>query len=401
MKSSKIIKLILSEIYKAIGPYSKANPIALHEPDFKDTRASEYIEDCLHNGWVSSAGKWVKTFEDLICQYTKAKHAIAITNGTDALRLALHIMGVKNGDEVLLPPISFVATANAISHLGAIPHFVDIEKKSLGMSPIALQKELNLIAIKKENNVFNKNTGRRISAILPVHVFGHPAEIIKIRAIGKLWDLPIIEDAAEALGSWIINKENKVHCGLIGDMGAISFNGNKILTTGGGGVIITDNTAKALQARHLSTTAKIEHPWEYDHNEIGWNDRLPNINAALGVAQLERIEIILKKKRELASLYKDLFQDFKDITLIEEPINTISNFWLNTFRFNSFDKKFLKLIRNDLLEESNKLGLLLRPAWKPLHKLKPYLNCPKGDLNIAEEEYLRLINLPSSPQLIK
>ena len=400
MNSTELVNLILSEIKKVTGPYSKANPIALHEPDFNKTKASKYVEDCLKNGWVSSAGSWVKKFEDLICKYTKAKYAIAITNGTDALRLALHVMGVKSGDEVLIPSFSFIATANAISHLGAIPHFIDIENKSMGMSPKALQKELDLIGIKKDNCIFNRKTGRRISAILPVHIFGHPAEIIKIQSISKEWNLPIVEDAAEALGSWIIDKKKKIHCGLIGDMGIISFNGNKIITTGGGGVIITDNKDKALKARHLSTTAKIEHPWEYDHDQIGWNDRLPNINAALGVAQLERIETLISNKRKLANLYREKFKDFQDIEIIEEPINTLSNYWLVTLRFNWSNKKSVELIRNNLLQESHKAGLMLRPTWKPLHKLKPYLKCPKGNLNNAEEQHLRLINLPSSPQII-
>ena len=270
----------------------------------------------------------------------------------------------------------------------------------MGMSPKALQKELDLIGIKKDNCIFNRKTGRRISAILPVHIFGHPAEIIKIQSISKEWNLPIVEDAAEALGSWIIDKKKKIHCGLIGDMGIISFNGNKIITTGGGGVIITDNKDKALKARHLSTTAKIEHPWEYDHDQIGWNDRLPNINAALGVAQLERIETLISNKRKLANLYREKFKDFQDIEIIEEPINTLSNYWLVTLRFNWSNKKSVELIRNNLLQESHKAGLMLRPTWKPLHKLKPYLKCPKGNLNNAEEQHLRLINLPSSPQII-
>ena len=401
MNSEELIENIFSQINKVTGPYSKDKPIALHEPDFKDTKASEYIADCLNNGWVSSAGSWVTQFENLICKYTNAKYAVAITNGTDALRLALYVMGVRSGDEVIMSPISFIATANAVSHLGAKPYFVDIERNSLGISPTALQKELNLIGIKRGQTVFNKKSGRRISAILPVHVFGHPSEVFKIKATAEEWNLPIVEDAAEALGSWKVHKEKKIHCGLIGDIGIISFNGNKVLTTGGGGVIITDNKEKALKAKHLSTTAKIEHPWEYDHDQVGWNDRLPNINAALGVAQLEKLEFIISKKRKLANMYKELFNNFEDIKILDEPNDSISNFWLNTLRFNFYDIKKVKIIRNNLLEQSHKFGLMLRPTWKPLHLLKPYLSSPRGILNISEEEHLRLINLPSSPKLIR
>ena len=401
MNSEELIENIFSQINKVTGPYSKDKPIALHEPDFKDTKASEYITDCLKNGWVSSAGSWVTQFENLICKYTNAKYAVAITNGTDALRLALYVMGVRSGDEVIMSPISFIATANAVSHLGAKPYFVDIERNSLGISPTALQKELNLIGIKRGQTVFNKKSGRRISAILPVHVFGHPSEVLKIKAISEEWNLPIVEDAAEALGSWKVHKEKKIHCGLIGDIGIISFNGNKVLTTGGGGVIITDNKEKALKAKHLSTTAKIDHPWEYDHDQVGWNDRLPNINAALGVAQLEKLEFIISKKRKLANMYKELFKNFEDIKILDEPNNSISNFWLNTLRFNFYDIEKVKITRNNLLEQSHKLGLMLRPTWKPLHLLKPYLSSPRGILNISEEEHLRLINLPSSPKLIR
>ena len=401
MNSEALIEKIFSKINQVTGPYSRDKPIALHEPDFKGTKASEYITDCLNNGWVSSAGSWVTQFENLICRYTNAKHAVAITNGTDALRLALHVMGVRSGDEVLMSPISFIATANAISHLGAIPYFIDIERNSMGICPKALQKELNLIGTKRGRTVFNKKSGRKISAILPVHVFGHPSEVLKIKSIGEEWNLPIVEDAAEALGSWKIDKKKKIHCGLIGDIGIISFNGNKVLTTGGGGVIITDNTEKALKAKHLSTTAKIEHPWEYDHDQIGWNDRLPNINAALGVAQLEKLEFIISKKRKLANMYKEVFKNFEDIKIFDEPSDSISNFWLNTLRFNFSEIEKVKIIRNNLLEQSHKLGLMLRPTWRPLHLLKPYLSCPKGILNISEEEHLRLINLPSSPKLIR
>ena len=245
-----------------------------------------------------SGGEWVTKFEDSLIKFTGAKFAVAITNGTNALRMSLHVAGVLPGDEVLMPSLSFVATANAVAHLGAVPHFVDIESNSLGICPNALRNYLEEIAEKKGGEVFNKITGRRIGALIPVHIYGNPANMKVICPIAKLWNLPIVEDAAEALGSWIkVNKKFK-HCGLFGELGAISFNGNKIITTGGGGAIITNNFQAAKLAKHLSTTSKINHKWEFDHDQIGWNDRMPNINAALGVSQIERIDQIISLKEK-------------------------------------------------------------------------------------------------------
>lgn len=399
MNQNNYIEKILSKIFEITGNASLENPVALHEPNFQNTNAWKYVKDCLDNSWVSSGGKWVENFEDLICKFTGSKYAVAITNGTDALRLALHCVGVKYDEEVILSPITFVATANAISHLGAIPHFVDIDSSSMGMSPIALQEHLEKITTLKNNKVYNKKTGRRIAAIVPVHVFGHPAEVQLIKTIGKKWNLPVIEDAAEALGSRRRDKKENIHCGLFGDIGIISFNGNKILTTGGGGVIITNNSNLASSARHLSTTAKLRHPWDYKHDQIGWNDRLPNINAALGVAQMENIEKTLRKKRKLAAFYKESFDELENVHIIDEPKNTISNYWLVTLRFDNPDINIASSLKIKLLEQAHSNGLLLRPVWEPLHKLKPFLNCPHGDLEVSEEEALRLVNLPSSPNL--
>ena len=235
---------------------SLLSPIGLHEPDFSGTQAWSYVKDCLDSGWVSTAGGWVSRFEQQLCAFTRAEHAVAVSNGTVALRLALHLVGVGPGDEVLLPPLSFVATANAVAHLGAQPHFVDVESNSLGMCPNALALRLEAIAECREGILINRETGRRIAAVLPVHVFGHPAEVDQLRAVADTWGLPMVEDAAEALASW----RGHTHCGLFGAVGTLSFNGNKLITTGGGGALLTNDVALAERARHLSTTISIKRP---------------------------------------------------------------------------------------------------------------------------------------------
>ena len=277
---------ILKALRQVCGSDEPGQPIALHEPDFSGTQAWAYVRDCLDSGWVSTAGQWVSRFEQELCSRTGAAHAVAVTNGTVALRLALHLVGVSADDEVLLPPLSFVATANAVAHLGAVPHFVDVEAGSLGMDPTALSARLEAVAERREGGVFNRSTGRRLAVVLPVHVFGHPARIQELRAVAEAWGLPLVEDAAEALGSWL----DGTHCGLFGAVGTLSFNGNKLITTGGGGALLTQSAELAQRARHLSTTAKLPHPWAFEHDAVGWNDRLPNLNAALGVAQLKDLE---------------------------------------------------------------------------------------------------------------
>ena len=392
---------ILSAIKEAFGISIKESQIPLHEPDFQNSNAKKYVNECIEKNWVSSGGEFVNKFERELCEFTKSKYAIATTNGTNAIRMSLYIAGVKPNNEVLMPSMSFVATANAVSHLGAIPHFVDIDTTSYGISSNVLKNHLEKIGVKKNNETFNKYTGRKIAAILPVHIFGNPANILEIGSIAKFWNLPIIEDAAEALGSWRKKNNKFIHCGLFGEIGAISFNGNKLITTGGGGAIITDNYEYAKLAKHLSTTAKLQHPWEYDHDQIGWNDRMPNINAALGLAQLENINETLKVKKEIYHKYKKYLFDIEEIDIIQEPFNCKSNFWLITIRFNNENPLEASLLRRNLLEKSHKMGIFLRPSWKPLHNLKPFLDCPKSDLKTVEDESQRLLNLPSSPKLLK
>ena len=393
MHHKEIVKLIRScfksELYE--------QKIHLHEPDFSDGEAKNYVNECIESGWVSSAGKWVERFEEKLSEITGAKYVIAVSNGTVALRLALYLLGVRNNDEVLIPPLTFVATANAVSHLGAKPHFIDIESQTLGMSPDSLAKRLDEIAIKKNGQIFNKETGNRIAAVVPVHTFGLPAKIKELRNICQNWKLPLIEDAAEALGSKVSINQDEISCGCIGDIGILSFNGNKIITTGGGGALLTNNKDLAMKAKHLSTTAKLKHPWEFFHDQVGWNDRLPNINAALGYAQLECLEKKLKRKRLLHSKYVKAFDCLQDYEILEETSGSKSNYWLVTLRLLSNDSEDLK---NKIISEAHKSNLFLRPAWIPLNKLPMYKHQPSDDLFVCEEQIKRLINLPSSPQIV-
>ena len=305
MTNSNEIRLIIERIKLVLGLSSDSEPTFLHEPHFINSNAKKYLSSCIDSGWVSSAGNWVTEFERKVTQFTGAKYAIAVSNGTVALRLALFCLGVRANHEVLIPPMSFVATANSVSHLGALPHFIDIEKSTLGMCPIALDRRLEEVAILKNGILFNKETGRKITAVVSVHVFGLISKIDELSLVCKKWNLPLIEDAAEALGSYSYLKKKYIHSGCIGDMGTISFNGNKIITTGGGGMLITNKKKLADLARHLSSTAKKNHPYEFFHDQIGWNDRLPNINAALGTSQMEMLDVKLKNKREAFSTKKE------------------------------------------------------------------------------------------------
>ena len=366
-------------------------PVVLHEPNFEQTSAWTYVKNCLDTGWVSTAGEWVNRFEDSLRSVTGASYAIAVSNGTVALRLALHLVGVTRDDEVLVPPFSFVATANAVSHLGAIPHFVDIDKMNLGMNPVVLENRLLSIAIHREGKLINRETGRRIACILPVHIFGHPAYLTALRNVADEWNLPLVEDAAEALGSW----RGETHCGLFGDIGTLSFNGNKLITTGGGGALLTNNLKLASRARHLSTTAKLQHPWEYNHDEIGWNDRLPNINAALGVAQLEKIDNLLLQKRRLALRYINFLKQIDGVEVLQEPRECQSNYWLVSLRFTSQDLDAVDRQMLDLLNYSHKR--ISQTCLEIISSLPMYSECPKTDLSCAEDQVRRIVNLPSSP----
>jgi aminotransferase in exopolysaccharide biosynthesis len=359
----------------------------LHEPLFFGNEI-KYLKKTITTNLVSSVGPFVKKFEDQITKFTKSKYTISAVNGTEALHLSLVACGVKYNDEVLVPTITFVGTANAIVYSGAIPHFVDSEIETLGIDPLKLEKYLKKITIKKGKFYFNKKTKRKIKAIMPVHVFGNICQIDKILKIAKKYNLLVIEDAAEALGSFFKNK----HAGTFGLVGCFSFNGNKIMTTGGGGAIITNNKLLAKKIKHLSTTAKIEHRWEYIHDAVGYNFRMPNLNAALGSAQIENLNKFLKSKRKLFLRYCKEFLKVNNVTLIKNPEFSKSNNWLNTiFIKNSSIKK-----RNKVLSLAQKNQIFLRPVWKPLHTLKHLNNMPRMNLDAAIKIYKSCINLPSS-----
>jgi aminotransferase in exopolysaccharide biosynthesis len=360
---------------------------SLHEPYFCGNEW-KYVKKTLDENYVSSIGSFVDKFEDQIKRFTKSKYAIPVVNGTEALHLSLVACGVNSNDEVLVPTITFVGTANAVTYSGATPHFVDSELETLGIDPIKLEKYLKKITIKKGKFYFNKKTKRRIKAILPVHIFGNICKIDKILEIAKKYNLVVIEDAAEALGSFFKNK----HAGTFGSIGCFSFNGNKILTTGGGGAIITNNKLLAKKIKHLSTTAKINHRWEYIHDEVGYNFRMPNLNAALGSAQIENLNKFLKSKRKLFLKYCKEFLKVNNVRLIKNPDFSKSNNWLNTiFIKNSSLKK-----RNKVLSLAQKNQIFLRPIWKPLHTLKHLNKMPRMNLDAAIKIYKSCINLPSS-----
>lgn len=359
----------------------------LHEPLFFGNEI-KYLKKTITTNLVSSVGPFVKKFENQIKKFTRSKYAISVVNGTEALHLSLVACGVISNDEVLVPAITFAGTANAIIYSGAIPHFIDSEFETLGVDPYKLEKYLNKIAIKKGKFYFNKKTKRRISAIIPVHVFGNICQIDKILKIAKKYNLMVIEDAAEALGSFHKNK----HAGTLGSVGCFSFNGNKILTTGGGGAIITNNRLLAKKIKHLSTTAKINHRWEYIHDAVGYNFRMPNINAALGSAQIENLKEFLRSKKKLFLRYSKEFLKVNEVMLIKNPKSSQSNNWLNTI----FIKKSSIKKRNKVLSLAQKNKIFLRPVWKPLHTLKHFKKMPKMNLDVAKKIYVSCINLPSS-----
>lgn len=387
---------VVSSLRSIFPSAQPSNPIFLHEPDFSGTNAWKYVKDCIDTGWVSSAGGWVTRFEQEIVERTGASFAIAVTNGTVALRSALYAVGVRPGDEVIMPPLSFVATANAVAHLGATPHFVDIEASSLGLCPIRLSERLDSIAKIENGSIFNCLTGKKISAIIPVHVFGHPADCSSIIQIANHWNLPVVEDAAEALGS----SRNSTCCGLFGNAGCLSFNGNKLITTGGGGAIITNNEELACRLRHITTTAKVRHKWEFVHDELGWNDRMPNINAALGVAHIENLSSYLSLKRNLALKYKMLFSSYDYVEIVDEPKDSESNYWLITLRLLDPDPIAAEYIRDKVLTVAHNHGICLRPVWNLLNELPMYTKCPASDLFVSQDQASRLISLPSSPHLL-
>lgn len=365
--------------------------VPLHEPSFKGNEWA-YVKECLDTGWVSSVGKYVDRFEIDIAEYTGAKKAVSVVNGTAALHICLKLAGVEPNDEVLIPSLTFIATANAVAYCGAVPHFVDCEMKTLGLDPHKLRDYLEEIAEMKQGQCYNKRTGRRIKAVVPMHTFGHPVDLDPLIEECEKYRIELIEDAAESLGSYYKGR----HTGNLGKLAALSFNGNKTITTGGGGAILTNDESLAKLAKHLTTTAKIPHRWNYKHDQVGYNYRMPNLNAALGCAQLEQLDGFLERKRALAESYKKAFEGIAGIAFFTEPDFAKSNYWLNVLLL---DESNLGM-RDQLLESLNDKGIMSRPVWTLMNKLEMYKDCPQMDLSVAEKIEKQLINIPSSASLI-
>ncbi|MCA9159348.1 MAG: LegC family aminotransferase [Planctomycetales bacterium] len=382
------IDTILPAIRRAIGAGDEL--VLLHRP-YLPPAAWTYVKDCLDTGWVSSAGAYVGRFETELAAATGCARAVATVNGTAALQVCFHLAGVAPGDEVIAPALTFVATANAISHCGAMPHFVDVSEERLSICPRALEERLSVVARPGPNGTINRDTNRRIAAVCLMHCLGHPGEIDAIVEICARYEIPLIEDAAESLGSTYRGK----HTGRFGLLSAVSFNGNKILTTGGGGAILTDDEQLADRAKHLTTTAKTPHPWEFNHDAVGWNYRLPNINAALGVAQLEVLPEMLRAKRKLAERYVQTFQDVRCARVLQEPSDSHGNYWLNALVL----EPDVEAERDALIKQINDAGYQCRPLWQPMHQLPMYAGAPRGELGRTESLCRRVINIPSSADL--
>lgn len=385
--------------------YPGKETIPLHEPYFGGNE-KKYVLDCIETNYVSSVGKYVDRFEEVIRDFTGAKYAIATVNGTAALHIALKLAGVQPGDLVITQPLTFIATCNAISYCGAEPVFVDIDAETLGMSPDSLESwlstntviednvcylkevhKLHELQYNNNNNKFVEIRGpKRISACVPMHTFGHPCKIDKIVDICNRYHIPVVEDAAESIGSYYKGQ----HTGTFGKFGILSFNGNKTITTGGGGMILTDDDELGPLAKHITTTAKKPHPWKFEHDMIGYNYRLPNINAALGCAQMEILPDILKNKRQTAKRYQDFFNNLKDIEFISEPSDSISNYWLNAILL--YDEKE----RDQFLDYAYSQKVMCRPAWTLMNKLSMFSKCISSTLSESNMVEKKLINIPSS-----
>ena len=364
--------------------------VPLHVPEFHG-RERELLLDCIDTGWVSSVGSYVDAFEVEVARLSGCTYGVVVANGTAALQIALIVAGVQAGDEVLVPALTFVATANATSHLGAVSHFVDSAYDTLGICPVRLRAHLQLVAEVRDGQTWNCRTGRRIAAIVPMHVFGCPVDMDELNAVVADWPMVVVEDAAESLGSRYKGR----NCGSFGTVAAVSFNGNKIVTTGGGGAIVTNDAALAKRAKHLTTTAKLPHKWAFLHDEVGYNYRMPNLNAALGVAQLEQLDARLAQKQSLFDAYARAFRGLNGATLFTAPEGSVSNNWLVTLVLDPAHAQD----RDQLLQVLNDAGIMTRPIWTLMHRLSMYAQNPRADLSQAEDLEARVLNIPSSAYL--
>lgn len=361
-------------------------PQPLHEPVFEGHEVA-YLTECIETGWVSSVGKFVDRFEQDLAAFTGTRRAIAVANGTVALHVCLRLAGVEPGDEVLVPTLTFVGTVNPIAYAGAIPHFVDSEEATLGVDPDKLAGYLQRLLTGGSDGPRNRDTGRRVRALIVMHAYGHPARLQELAAVCERFGLILIEDAAESLGSYY----RGTHTGNVGRLAAVSFNGNKTVTTGGGGAILTNDEALGALAKHLTTTAKLPHRWAFNHDMVGYNYRMPNINAALGCAQLEQLPGFLEAKRALARRYMEAFRDVPGMRVFTEPAECRSNYWLNVLLLDPANEGR----RDAVLEATNAAGITTRPAWTPMHRLPMFASAPRMDLCAAESIDRRLLNLPS------
>ena len=384
---SSIPEQVVAAIRSVVG----TGPVALHEPSFAGNEWL-YLKECLDSTFVSSVGKFVDRFEADLAAFTGAKHVVAVVNGTAALHIALKLAGVQADDEVLMPALTFVATANAVTYCGATPHFVDSEARTLGVDAAKLRDYLVSHTEQYSGHCVNHSTGRVIRALLPMHTFGHPVDLDGLLAVARDFNLALVEDAAESLGSYYHGQ----HTGTFGLMGTLSFNGNKTITTGGGGALMTNSSELARHAKYLTTTAKLPHAWDYRHDEVGYNYRLPNLNAALGCAQLEQLPAMLAGKREIFHRYQAEFLPVANIRLMAEPDQCRSNYWLQTLLLHD---QYANQ-RDSILKATNEAGLMTRPAWILMHELTPFKACPRMDIACSASLSQRLINIPSSPGLI-
>lgn len=368
--------------------YNTDEFVPLHAPYFGGNEKT-YLSECIDTTFVSSVGKFVDQFEDMVAKYTGAKKAVVCVNGTNALHMAMMLVGVERGDEVITQALTFVATCNAISYIGAHSVFIDVDKETMGLSPVAVKNWLDKNAEIKDNQCYNKNSGRRIKACVPMHTFGHPVKIDELVTVCKEYHIELVEDAAESIGSFYKGQ----HTGTFGRVGAISFNGNKTITTGGGGMMLFMDEKLAEFAKHLTTQAKVPHKWEFVHDNIGYNYRMPNVNAAIGCAQMEQLDNIVENKRETAAKYKEFFKDNKEIEFFIEPENSKSNYWLNAVILKD------KEARDSFLENTNSQKVMTRPIWELMSNLEMFKNCETDGLENSRWFADRVVNIPSSVRL--
>jgi len=379
-------------MYKSVvdfihGLYPKEDVVPLHAPCFLGNE-KKYLNECIDSTYVSSVGKFVDRFEEMVADYTGATKAVVCVNGTNALHMALLLVGVERDDEVISQALTFVATANAISYIGAHPVFLDVDKDTMGLSPVSLRKWLEESTEIRGAYCYNKKTGRRVKACVPMHTFGHPVKIQEIQSVCAQYHIELVEDAAESIGSLY----GGTHTGLFGKVGAISFNGNKTITTGGGGMLLFKDEELGKYAKHLTTQAKVPHKWAFYHDHIGYNYRMPNINAALGCAQMENLDRFVENKRETAALYQRFFEG-SDIQFFHEPANCHSNYWLNAVLLP--DEK----AKDNFLSYTNEHGIMTRPVWNLMNKLPMFANCETDDLVNTYWLEQRVVNIPSSVRL--